>query len=214
MPQSAGSSTMTTYKGRRTMDDILRIIRSRHSTRGAVDLTLPITKEVLELTLKLPNGRRHQPICRLSWWTPRAIQLGSSVWAMLENMCLVCESLEQGLHVLTVVSDGPVEQKLKDILHVPDHMKIAFAGSIGYSADPSATYTRVRRDLSDLVHHNNSPVQRGKRQQSSIVSHPNCFRDGFYNQVSLSAIEATEAETGRSPDTVRRSRRSRRQDSL
>jgi nitroreductase len=78
-----------------------------------------------------------------------------SLGCVLENMWLVCESLELGLHVLTVVSDGPVEQKLKDILHVPAHMKIAFACSLGYAADRSAPYTRVRRDLQDFVHYNN-----------------------------------------------------------
>jgi hypothetical protein len=31
------------------MDDILRIIRSRHSTRGAFDLKRPILKEVQKL---------------------------------------------------------------------------------------------------------------------------------------------------------------------
>lgn len=77
-----------------------------------------------------------------------------SLGCVLENMWLICESLELGFHVLTVVSDGPVEQKLKDILHIPAHMKIAFACSIGYAADPSASYTRVRRDLKDFVRYN------------------------------------------------------------
>jgi nitroreductase len=78
-----------------------------------------------------------------------------SLGCVLENMWLVCESLELGLHVLTVVSDGPVEQTLKELLHIPACMKIAFACSIGYAADPSASYTRVRRDLNDFVHYNN-----------------------------------------------------------
>jgi nitroreductase len=77
-----------------------------------------------------------------------------SLGCVLENMWLVCESLELGLHVLTVVSDGPVEHKLKDVLRVPANMKIAFACSIGYAADPLASYTRVRRDLNDFVHYN------------------------------------------------------------
>jgi hypothetical protein len=33
-------------------------------------------------------------------------------------------------------------------------MKIAFAYSIGYAADPSASYTRVRRDVNDFAHYN------------------------------------------------------------
>lgn len=64
-----------------------------------------------------------------------------SLGCVLENMWLVCESLELGLHVLTVVSDGPVEQKLKNLLYVPARMKIAFVCSIGYAADPSTSYT-------------------------------------------------------------------------
>jgi nitroreductase len=78
-----------------------------------------------------------------------------SLGCVLENMWLVCESLKLGLHVLTVVSEGPVEQKLKDLLQIPAHMKIAFACSIGYAATPLAPYTRVRRSLSDFVHYNN-----------------------------------------------------------
>lgn len=76
---------------------------------------------------------------------------------VLENMWLVCESLGLGFHVLTVVSDGAVEQQLKDILKVPARMKIAFACSMGYAADPAATYTRVRRNLRDFVHYNQYP---------------------------------------------------------
>jgi len=73
---------------------------------------------------------------------------------VMENMWLACESLQLGFHLLTVVSDGPVEAQLKDLLHMPAQMKIAFACSIGYAADPSAPYLRVRRELKDFVHHN------------------------------------------------------------
>jgi nitroreductase len=79
---------------------------------------------------------------------------------VLENMWLVCESQQLGLHVLTVVGDGPVEQKLKEILHVPDCMKIAFACSIGYATDPAACYTRVRREVKDFVHYNDFDSKR------------------------------------------------------
>ena len=232
------------------MDNILKIIRSRHSTRGAFDLTRPITKEVQDLILegaqwaptptnmqnfdivvvdakeqldaigKVPADMSEQFLretyAQLSssdtdlrekktgmlassfppaWTNPEAWDPESdyrsqltfldraigespllmfvlhdatkrapgsegdpigliSLGCVLENMWLVCESLELGFHVLTVVSDGPVEQKLKDILHIPAHMKIAFACSIGYAADPSASYTRVRRDLKDFVRYN------------------------------------------------------------
>jgi len=233
------------------MSDIIRVIRSRHSTRGAFDLTRPIARELQELILegaqwaptptnmqnfevvvvddkeqldaigRVPADMSEQFLretyAHLSfsdselrekrtgmlansfpdtWTNPEAWNPESdyrsqltflgraigdtpllmlvlydatkrapaserdsvglmSLGCVLENMWLVCESLELGLHVLTVVSDGPVEQKLKDLLQVPAHMKIAFACSIGYAADPSASYTRVRRDLNDFVHYNN-----------------------------------------------------------
>ncbi len=77
-----------------------------------------------------------------------------SLGCVLENMWLVCESLKLGFHVLTVVSDGPVESQLKDLMHIPKQMKIAFACSIGYAADSSVPYKRVRRSLKEIVHYN------------------------------------------------------------
>ncbi len=73
---------------------------------------------------------------------------------VMENMWLVSESLGIGFHVLTVFSDSEVEKDVKRILHVPTHMKVGFACALGYPADPSAPYTRVRRDIEDFVHHN------------------------------------------------------------
>jgi nitroreductase len=74
---------------------------------------------------------------------------------VMENIWLVCEALELGLHILTVVSDGPVEAQLKTLMHIPAQMKIGFACSIGYAADPAVPYMRVRRELKDFVHYNN-----------------------------------------------------------
>jgi nitroreductase len=73
---------------------------------------------------------------------------------VLENMWLMSEDLGIGMHVLTVFSDGSVEKQVKKILQIPPHMKIGYACSLGYPADPSAGYVRVRRDLEDFVHHN------------------------------------------------------------
>lgn len=73
---------------------------------------------------------------------------------VMENMWLMSESLGIGFHVLTVFSDGPVEKQVKNVLNVPQHMKVAFACSLGYPATPQASYPRVRRDIEDFVHHN------------------------------------------------------------
>jgi hypothetical protein len=56
--------------------------------------------------------------------------------------------------VLTVFSDGKVETQMKRLLHIPPHMKIAFACALGYPAAAQPRYLRVRRDIEDFVHHN------------------------------------------------------------
>jgi len=73
---------------------------------------------------------------------------------VMENMWLMSESLGIGFHVLTVFADSAVEKEVKKTLHVPSHMKVGFACALGYPADPSASYPRVRRDIEDFVHHN------------------------------------------------------------
>ncbi len=73
---------------------------------------------------------------------------------VMENMWLMSESLGIGFHVLTVFSDGQVEKQVRDVLHIPPQMKIAFACALGYPKDPSVSSTRVRRDIEDFVHHN------------------------------------------------------------
>lgn len=73
---------------------------------------------------------------------------------VLENMWLMSESLGIGFHVLTVFSDSPVEARVKNVLKVPSHMRIAFACSLGYPVNPKIVNPRVRRDIEDFVHHN------------------------------------------------------------
>ena len=73
---------------------------------------------------------------------------------VMENMWLMSQSLGIGFHVLTVFSDGNVEKKVRGLLHIPQHMKIAFACALGYPTLASDSSTRVRRDLENFVHHN------------------------------------------------------------
>jgi hypothetical protein len=58
------------------------------------------------------------------------------------------------MHVLTVFSDSLVEKEVKKTLHVPQHMKVAFACALGYPVEPSGRDVRVRRDIEAFVHHN------------------------------------------------------------
>jgi nitroreductase len=73
---------------------------------------------------------------------------------VMENMWLMAEELGIGMHVLTVFSDSAVEKEVVKTLHIPPPMKIAFACALGYAAEPSSRYVRVRRDLEEFVHHN------------------------------------------------------------
>jgi nitroreductase len=73
---------------------------------------------------------------------------------VMENMWLTAESLGLGMHILTVFSDSQVEAEVRRVLKIEPQMKIAFACSLGYPADPTVEGVRVRRDLEDFVHHN------------------------------------------------------------
>lgn len=77
-----------------------------------------------------------------------------SLGCVMENMWLMSESLGIGFHVLSVFRDGAVESQLRKLLHIPEHIKIGFACSLGYPVDTFSKYPRVRRDLEDFVHHN------------------------------------------------------------
>jgi len=73
---------------------------------------------------------------------------------VMENMWLTAESLSLGMHILTVFSDSRVEAEVRRVLKIEPQMKVAFACSLGYPADPIVEGVRVRRDLEDFVHHN------------------------------------------------------------
>jgi nitroreductase len=78
---------------------------------------------------------------------------------VMENMWLMSESLGIGFHVLTVFGNGQVEKQVRSVLHIPPHMKIAFACALGYPREPSENTPRVRREIEDFVHHNRFGVK-------------------------------------------------------
>jgi len=78
-----------------------------------------------------------------------AISLG----CMLENAWLMADSLGIGFHVVSALSQGGVEKKIKQMLHIPSRFHIALSFRLGYLTAPMK-YLRVRRDVKDFVHHN------------------------------------------------------------
>jgi len=77
-----------------------------------------------------------------------------SLGCVLENMWLMATSLGLSVHALSSLNDDKAQSEIKDMLNIPEHLKIALSFRIGYPTS-EAKYTRVRRDLSDFVHRNN-----------------------------------------------------------
>jgi len=77
-----------------------------------------------------------------------------SIGCVMENMCLMAQSLGISFHVISAFSASAVEKEVKRILDIPGYMKIAFACRLGYPISAPTKYLRVRRDVEDFAHHN------------------------------------------------------------
>jgi nitroreductase len=76
-----------------------------------------------------------------------------SLGCVMENMWLMAQSLGINLQILSSFAALPVEKQIKQILCIPEHLKIAYTCRLGYPSG-SAKYLRVRRDIVDFAHHN------------------------------------------------------------
>jgi nitroreductase len=76
-----------------------------------------------------------------------------SLGCLMENMWLMAQSLGIGLQILSTFAAPPVEKQVKQILGIPEQLKIAYACRLGYPTGPSK-YVRVRRDIGDFAHYN------------------------------------------------------------
>ena len=77
-----------------------------------------------------------------------------SLGCLMENMWLMAESMGIGFQVMSVFSGQDAERRVKQLLGVPEHMKIAYAIRLGYPLRRPAKYLRVRRDVEGVAHHN------------------------------------------------------------
>lgn len=82
-----------------------------------------------------------------------------SLGCVLQNIWLTAQELGLGLQVMSVFGAGHVEDELRRILSVPEHLKIAFACRIGYPAAPGGRYLRVRREIRRFAHRNRYGAQ-------------------------------------------------------
>jgi len=76
-----------------------------------------------------------------------------SLGCVMENMWLMAHSLGIGLHLVSSLSGDPVEKEVKNILDIPEHLKIAFSCRLGYPVSTQSEYLRVRRDVEDFTHY-------------------------------------------------------------
>jgi nitroreductase len=77
-----------------------------------------------------------------------------SMGCVMQNLWLMAESLGISMQVLSAFGTSDVENKVRRILSIPPHMKIAFAARLGYPTTVSGSYLRVRRRIKDFTHRN------------------------------------------------------------
>ena len=76
-----------------------------------------------------------------------------SLGCVMENMWLMASSLGISLQILSSFAAPPVEKQLKQVLGIPERLKIAYACRLGYPTG-STKYLRVRRDVEKFAHYN------------------------------------------------------------
>jgi nitroreductase len=76
-----------------------------------------------------------------------------SLGCLMENIWLAAQALGISMQILSLSATLSVEKELKQILSVPDHLKIAYTVRLGYPT-MQANVLQVRRDINDFTHHN------------------------------------------------------------
>jgi len=77
-----------------------------------------------------------------------------SLGTVMENMWIMAASLGIGFQIMSVFSGETVAKEIKQILNIPEYMKIAFAVRLGYPVTKNFKYLRIRRNVEDFAHHN------------------------------------------------------------
>ncbi len=76
-----------------------------------------------------------------------------SLGCVMENMWLMAQSLGISLQILSAFAAPLVEKQVKQVLGIPEQLKIAYTCRLGYPTG-AAKYLRVRRDTADFAHYN------------------------------------------------------------
>jgi len=76
-----------------------------------------------------------------------------SLGCVMENMWLMAQSLGISLQILSAFAAPAVEKQVKQVLGIPEQLKIAYTCRLGYPQG-SSKYLRVRREIDDFAHYN------------------------------------------------------------
>jgi len=82
-----------------------------------------------------------------------------SLGCMLQNMWLMAAALGIGFHAVSSLSGEAIESQIKQMLDIPEKLRIAISFRIGYPSG-NVKYLRVRRDLKDFTSYNQYPKVR------------------------------------------------------
>lgn len=74
-----------------------------------------------------------------------------SLGCLMENIWLEAEALGLGVQIVSSLADAPT---LKDLLGIPENLRVAFSVRLGHPVSEPADYLRVRRGVADFTHRN------------------------------------------------------------
>jgi nitroreductase len=77
-----------------------------------------------------------------------------SLGCVMENMWLMAQSLGLSFQILSVFGNKQVEKEVKQILKIPEYLRIVYASRLGHPVDAPFRQLRVRRDVQAFTHHN------------------------------------------------------------
>jgi nitroreductase len=74
-----------------------------------------------------------------------------SLGCLMQNLWLEAEALGLGAQIVSSLADAV---SLKEILGIPENLRVAFSIRLGYPVQEPADYLRVRRDVEDFAYFN------------------------------------------------------------
>ncbi len=74
-----------------------------------------------------------------------------SLGCLMENIWLEAEGLGLGVQIVSLLAG---DAELKDILGIPDHLRVAYSVRLGYPVKQPEDYLRVRREVGDFTYFN------------------------------------------------------------